>query len=81
MSPKMYCTHQELKVTKDNAKLLAAIQNSTAQVAAGTCWLWARPEYFEAVDVLFVDEAGNKSHWLVQNRAGRHLQCRRVEPS
>jgi uncharacterized protein len=24
----------------------------------GTSWLWARPEYFEAVDVLFIDEAG-----------------------
>jgi superfamily I DNA and/or RNA helicase len=29
-----------------------------AQVAAGTVWLWAREEFFESVDVLFVDEAG-----------------------
>src|SRR5207248_2972915 len=27
----------------------------------GTPWMWARPEFFEAVDVLFVDEAGQMS--------------------
>ena len=32
-----------------------------AQVVAGTAWLWAREDYFEAVDVLFVDEAGQMS--------------------
>jgi len=31
------------------------------QVAAGTAWLWARPEAFESVDVLFVDEAAQMS--------------------
>jgi uncharacterized protein len=30
-------------------------------VVAGTAWLWAREDYFEAVDVLFVDEAGQMS--------------------
>ena len=32
-----------------------------AQVGAGTSWLWAREGLFEAVDVLFVDEAGQMS--------------------
>ena len=32
-----------------------------AQVVGGTAWLWSREEYFEAVDVLFVDEAGQMS--------------------
>ena len=34
------------------------LQTGAAQVAAGTAWLWARQEFIEAVDVLFVDEAG-----------------------
>jgi hypothetical protein len=29
--------------------------------AGGTAWLWARPEFEDAVDVLFVDEAGQMS--------------------
>ena len=44
----------------DNAEPLAELHDG-AQVVAGTAWLWAREEYFEAVDVLFVDEAGQMS--------------------
>lgn len=44
----------------DNIEPLAALQGGV-QVVAGTAWLWAREEYFEAVDVLFVDEAGQMS--------------------
>lgn len=44
----------------DNAEPLAAL-HSGAQVVAGTAWLWACEGYFEAVDVLFVDEAGQMS--------------------
>ena len=44
----------------DNAEPLAALDDG-AQVVAGTAWLWSREEYFEAVDVLFVDEAGQMS--------------------
>ena len=32
-----------------------------SNVLGGTAWLWARPEFAEAVDVLFVDEAGQMS--------------------
>ena len=32
-----------------------------ANVLGGTAWLWARPEFAKAVDVLFVDEAGQMS--------------------
>jgi uncharacterized protein len=32
-----------------------------AQVAGGTAWLWARPEAFEQLDVLIVDEAAQMS--------------------
>jgi predicted RecB family nuclease len=44
----------------DNARPLAALHDGV-HVVAGTAWLWSRPEYFEAVDVLFVDEAGQMS--------------------
>jgi predicted RecB family nuclease len=43
--------------TTDNADPLAALAKGTP-IAAGTAWMWSREEYFEAVDVLFVDEAG-----------------------
>ena len=48
-------------LTTDNADPLAALQGGKTHVAAGTGWLWAREDYFEAVDVLFVDEAGQMS--------------------
>lgn len=44
----------------DNAEPLHALRSGT-QVVAGTAWLWAREDYFESVDVLFVDEAGQMS--------------------
>ena len=50
--------HGSIMETADNAETLDAIQSGAAQVAAGTAWLWAREEFFESVDVLFVDEAG-----------------------
>ncbi len=50
-----------LQVVKDNAKVLAALVGGTSQIAAGTAWLWSREEFFEAVDVLFIDEAGQMS--------------------
>ena len=47
-----------VKQTNRNEDVLAAIEAGEAQVGAGTAWLWSRPEYANAVDVLFVDEAG-----------------------
>ena len=45
--------------TATNNKIpLAALQSGQAQVVAGTVWLWSRPEYQHAVDVLLIDEAG-----------------------
>jgi hypothetical protein len=41
-----------------NAEVDQALANGEARVAAGTPWLWARPELFQQVDVLVVDEAG-----------------------
>lgn len=47
--------------TTRNEDVDAALATGAANVAAGTAWLWSRPELFEAVDVLFVDEAGQLS--------------------
>jgi predicted RecB family nuclease len=50
-----------IQETKDNAEALEALQNGEACVLGGTSWLWSRADFFEAVDVLFVDEAGQMS--------------------
>ena len=59
----------------DNADVLAALEHGTTQVAGGTAWMWARPEFHEAVDVLFVDEAGQMSlaNVLAVAQGGRSL--------
>jgi uncharacterized protein len=55
--------HEEpaIQEVSQNEEVLTRLQNGDAQVAAGTAWLWARGEFFESVDVLFVDEAGQMS--------------------
>jgi predicted RecB family nuclease len=45
----------------DNVTPLTALQTGDIQVLGGTAYLWARAEYANAVDVLFVDEAGQMS--------------------
>ncbi len=50
-----------IKETTSNEAVIAQIWDRRAEVAAGTPWLWARPEFDGAVDVLFVDEAGQMS--------------------
>ena len=47
--------------TTDNDRVVAALSAGEADLAAGTAWLWARPDMAESVDVLFVDEAGQMS--------------------
>ena len=49
-----------LQFTTDNATALVAVGTS-CQVAAGTAWLWACPDAFQSVDVLFIDEAAQMS--------------------
>jgi uncharacterized protein len=49
-----------VEVVGDNQLVVARLANG-AQVVAGTPWLFARPELASAVDVLFVDEAGQMS--------------------
>jgi uncharacterized protein len=50
-----------IRETTDNGTALKALQTGDAQVVAGTAWLWSREDFFETLDVLFVDEAGQIS--------------------
>jgi predicted RecB family nuclease len=50
-----------VQVTNDNAEVVRAIATGEANMVAGTSWLWSRADMAGAVDVLFVDEAGQMS--------------------
>jgi uncharacterized protein len=43
---------------KENGDVRNVLLARAANVVGGTAWLWARPDFAEAVDVLFLDEAG-----------------------
>ena len=49
---------EQIAVATDNEVPLRALKSGAANVLGGTSWLWTRPEFFEAVDALFIDEAG-----------------------
>ncbi len=42
----------------NNAKALEALEDGDIQVLGGTAWVWSPAEMASAVDVLFIDEAG-----------------------
>jgi uncharacterized protein len=46
---------------KRNEDMFAALSDGSASVGGGTAWLWSRPDAFETIDVLFVDEAAQMS--------------------
>ena len=46
---------------KDTADVRARLDDGRANLATGTSWLWASDKMADAVDVLFVDEAGQIS--------------------
>lgn len=50
-----------IRSLKGNEAPLQGLAAGEVDVLGGTAWLWAREEYREAVDVLFVDEAGQMS--------------------
>jgi len=47
--------------TTSNEDVRAGLFGGSVEVAAGTAWLWARPEMAGSIDTLFVDEAGQMS--------------------
>ena len=46
---------------KGNDDVIRALASGAAKVVGGTSWLWARNDLRSALDVLFVDEAGQMS--------------------
>jgi predicted RecB family nuclease len=44
-----------------NEEVLSLLKSGEVQVAGGTPFLWSRPDFADAVDVMFVDEAGQLS--------------------
>lgn len=48
----------EIAVVAKNDEALSALRSGVANVIGGTSWLWTPEDSFEAVDVLFIDEAG-----------------------
>lgn len=65
----LHCCHKadtveepqhRLSFAKRSEDLIAALGNGVS-VGGGTAWLWARPDAFDTVDVLFVDEAAQMS--------------------
>jgi uncharacterized protein len=59
--------------TDDNPSVIEAMQH--VHIVAGTSFMWARQEFFESVDFLFVDEAGQLSliDTLALSHAGKNL--------
>jgi uncharacterized protein len=45
----------------DYAQLVRALGDRQLDVAAGTAWMWAREQFQDSIDTLFVDEAGQLS--------------------
>jgi uncharacterized protein len=60
---------------KDNEEALEALRSGKANVVGGTSWLWSPAAAFEAVDVLFIDEAGQMAlaDVLAVSQAARRL--------
>ncbi|MEO5939250.1 MAG: TM0106 family RecB-like putative nuclease [Candidatus Limnocylindrales bacterium] len=50
-----------VRIVEDPKEVAPLLASGQVPIAAGTVWLWARAEMIDAVDVLFVDEAGQMS--------------------
>jgi predicted RecB family nuclease len=53
--------HPRVHAADKNGEVRDALESGTAVVAAGTAWVWSSPDLADAVDTLFVDEAGQMS--------------------
>jgi hypothetical protein len=60
---------------KNNDEALGALHSGQANVVGGTSWLWAPESSSEAVDVMFIDEAGQMAlaDVLVVSQAAKNL--------
>ncbi len=59
----------------DYTQVLKKIEKNKINVIGGTTWMWAREDFYESVDYLFIDEAGQFSlaDALVVSQAGKNL--------
>src|SRR5690606_29815368 len=49
---------EELHSVDDNDRAARFLASGEYTLLGGTSWLWARPDFRDSVDVLFIDEAG-----------------------
>jgi len=49
---------EDIAIARKNEEAWSALECGKANVLGGTSWLWSPEAAFEAVDVLFIDEAG-----------------------
>jgi uncharacterized protein len=61
VTEKSKAPHPRIPESTSNEYVLAALLDGDVQIAAGTAWMWAREEFAESLDYLFVDEAGQMS--------------------
>jgi uncharacterized protein len=52
---------EALHAVDDYDRIQTLFGGGEYRVLGGTAWLWARPDFAESVDVLFIDEAGQMS--------------------
>ncbi len=65
----LHCCHKAAEIEEPQRRLsfakrsedLIASLGKNVSIGGGTAWLWARPDAFETIDVLFVDEAAQMS--------------------
>ena len=50
-----HCDHDNVILTQSNDAARAALADNKVQVVAGTPWLFARSEFEQSLDVLFID--------------------------
>jgi uncharacterized protein len=56
-----WCQIGAIEQADENAAILVALTSGRVHLAAGTAWLWSREDMAGALDVLFIDEAGQFS--------------------
>jgi uncharacterized protein len=56
-----WCGDNRIRAESDNGAVAEALRTGAVNLAAGTAWLWSREEMMGAVDLLFIDEAGQFS--------------------
>jgi len=67
-------TSWRYEAVETNDEVMRLVRNRDVGIAAGTAWLWARGEFENQVDTIFVDEAGQMSlaNVVAVSRAARN---------